>query len=143
MGLNVNILTPTKKVFEGEVDILNVPTPNGNLGILPHHYPLLTMISIGRLNYRIKKETVEYAISGGVLTVEKDVVYVLAEAIERKDEIDIERALEAKKRALNRLSAKDENIDVARAEAALARALMRIEVASDEMTPSTDEKMDV
>lgn len=139
MGLKVSILTPTKKIFEGEVDILNVPTPRGNFGILPHHYPLLSMITIGKLNYRKKKETVEYAISGGVLTVEQNEVYVLAEAIERKDEIDIDRAMEAKKRALDRLSAKDGNIDVARAEAALARALARIEVASKQNEPSNEE----
>ena len=139
MGLKVSILTPTKKIFEGEVDILNVPTPRGNFGILPHHYPLLSMITIGKLNYRKKKETVEYAISGGVLTVEQNEVYVLAEAIARKDEIDIDRAMEAKKRALDRLSAKDGNIDVARAEAALARAIARIEVASKQNEPSNEE----
>ena len=139
MGLKVNILTPTKKVFEGEVDILNVPTPNGYLGILPHHYPLLSMISIGRLYYRKKKDLVEYAISGGVLTVEKDVVYILAEAIERKDEIDVIRAAQAKKRAEERLSHKDEKLDVARAEAALARALTRLEVAEKDIEPSLEE----
>jgi len=102
----------------------------GQLGILPHHAPLMTMLQPGDLMIRKDKEEEYLAISGGFLEVRPDKVIILADACERIDEIDIARAEEAKRRAQETLKiAAPLTIDMATAEAALRRSLARLKVA--------------
>lgn len=127
----LTIVTPDGKKIEDEAYILNVVTTNGAIGILAHHLPLVSVIEISHMNYKKynengELEVVEIAISGGILNVSKEEVIVLAETFETKDEIDYDRAMDAKNRALERLNSHDENIDMERAELALKRALSRL-----------------
>jgi len=99
------------------------------LGILPHHAPLMTMLQPGDL--LIKKDDEEHylAISGGFLEVRPDKVIILADACERAEEIDVERAEAARHRAEEILKTRPPEMDTAAAEAALRRSLARIKVA--------------
>jgi len=125
----VLIITPKRKVFDGQVELLSVMTTAGQLGILANHTPLLTILKTGPMHLIVDKKTIYFAVSGGVLSVQKNQTILLVDAIERADEIDVARAKEAMKRAEERLKEKTEKIDEARAKAALARALNRIQVA--------------
>jgi F-type H+-transporting ATPase subunit epsilon len=101
----------------------------GQLGILPQHAPLITVLQPGELI--IKKDNSEsyLAVSGGFLEVRPEKVIVLADACERAEEIDIERAEEAKRRAGDIMKAPPVETDTAAAEAALRRSLVRLKVA--------------
>jgi F-type H+-transporting ATPase subunit epsilon len=129
MNFPVLIITPKRKVFDGNVELLSVMTTAGQLGILANHTPLLTIFKTGPMHMLVDKKTTFFAVSGGVLSVQKNQTILLVDAIERADEIDVMRAKEAMKRAEERLKEKTEKIDEARAKAALARALNRIQVA--------------
>ncbi len=129
MNFPVLIITPKRKVFDGNVELLSVMTTAGQLGILAQHTPLLTILKTGPMHMLVDKKTTFFAVSGGVLSVQKNQTILLVDAIERADEIDVMRAKEAMKRAEERLKEKTEKIDEARAKAALARALNRIQVA--------------
>ena len=127
----VDIYTPIGKYFSGDAEFLSVGTPIAVLGILPDHAPLITTLSISKLSIKIKSKEFVYAISGGVMNIKKDhSVTLLVNSIERKDEIDVNRAKEAQKRAEDRLKNTD-NIDVKRAEAALSRALNRLSISKE------------
>ena len=129
MNFPVLIITPKRKVYDGQVELLSVMTTAGQLGILANHTPLLTILKTGPMHMIVDKKTTYYAVSGGVLSVQKNQTILLVDAIERADEIDITRAKDAMKRAEERLKEKTEKIDEARAKAALSRALNRIQVA--------------
>lgn len=122
------IVTPKKKYFEGPVDLLNLVTAKGQIGILARHQPLVTIVTIGPIHIKVGSKTSYFAVSNGVLSVQKDRTVLLVDAIERPGEIDLARAKAAKERALKRLELKAQELDVARAKAALARALNRIEI---------------
>ena len=126
--LHLVILTPRSKTFEGDVDVLNVPTKTGQIGILADHFPLIATIPTGVFHYVVNNVTTLYAISGGVVSVQKEKTILLAEAMERPEEIDINRAKEAKARAESLLASKAPDIDIERAQAALMRAINRIRV---------------
>jgi len=125
----LDIVTAERVVFSDDVDVIVAPGIEGQLGILPHHAPLMTMLQPGELLIRKGGEEFSLAITGGFLEVRPDRVVILADAAERADEIDIARAEEAKRRAQERLSRRVPDVDAARTEAALRRALMRLEVA--------------
>jgi F-type H+-transporting ATPase subunit epsilon len=123
------IITPRRKVFDDAVELLSVVTTAGQLGILANHTPLLTIMKTGPMHIKTNKKTIYYAVSGGVLSVQKNQTILLVDAIEQADEIDVARAKEALKRAEDRLNDKHLKINVARAKLALTKALNRIEVA--------------
>src|SRR4030043_513904 len=126
----LEIVTAERLVFSEDIDALVAWGVEGQLGILPHHAPLMTMLQPGDLMIRKNKEEEYLAISGGFLEVRPDKVIILADACERIDEIDIARAEEAKKRAQETLkTAAPLTIDTGPAEAALRRSLARIKVA--------------
>ncbi len=125
----LEIVTAERVVFADEVNVLVAPGIEGQLGILPHHAPLMTMLEPGELLIRKNDEEIYWAISGGFLEVRPDKVIILADACEQADEIDIARAEAAKRRAEERLKEKAPHIDYARAEAALRRSLARLKVA--------------
>jgi len=127
--VRVDIVTAERVVYSEDVDIVIAPGALGQLGILPHHTPLMTTLEPGELLMRRGHEEHSLAIAGGFLEVRPDRVIVLADAAERADEIDIARAEAAKERATERLAHPGAGVDLARAEAALRRALARIDVA--------------
>jgi F-type H+-transporting ATPase subunit epsilon len=125
----LEIVTAERMVFSDDVSALIAWGVEGQLGILPHHAPLMTMLQPGDLLIRKDKEEEFFAISGGFLEVRPDKVIILADACERVDEIDIARAEEAKKRAQETMRAAPLSADAAAAEAALRRSLARLKVA--------------
>jgi F-type H+-transporting ATPase subunit epsilon len=130
MPIKLEVVTAERIVYSDDVDIVIAPGREGELGVLPHHAPLMTTLMPGELLARKEGEEYRLAISGGFLEVRPDRVIVLADTAERAEEIDIARAEAAKKRAEERLSHPSSEVDAARAEAALRRALARIEVVS-------------
>jgi len=129
-GIRLDIVTAEREVYTEDVDVVIAPGVEGQLGILPHHAPLMTTLQAGELRVRKGGEEVSMAISGGFLEVRPDRVVVLADTAERAEEIDVARAEEAKQRARERLSEKQVvGADEARVEASLRRALIRLKVA--------------
>lgn len=128
--INLKIITPSGTYLSQSVEYLEVRAPHSVLGILPGHAPLVSTLLVAPLKTKVGGKTYYYAAGSGVLNVKKDETVVLVSSIERVDEIDIDRAIEAKRRAEEHLQqAKDDtDIDIARAESALSRALNRIKV---------------
>lgn len=125
--IHLDIYTPTGKYLSTDVDFIKVTSSVAVLGILPGHAPLVTTLEICKLTLKSNSIEKVYAIGGGVLNIKKDrSVVMLLNSIERSDEIDFNRAHEAKTRAEDRLNNHDEEIDVTRAKAALNRALNRL-----------------
>jgi F-type H+-transporting ATPase subunit epsilon len=125
----LDIVTAERVVFSDDVDEVVAPGAEGQLGLLPHHAPLMTMLLPGELLVKKGDEEFYMAITGGFLEVRPDRIIVLADAAERVEEIDIARAEEAKRRAQERLSEQAPGLDMTRAEAALRRSLIRLRVA--------------
>ena len=129
MPLTLQIVTPERVVFrEAGVDSVTLPGVLGQLTVLPRHAPLMTALQPGELILRKAGAEVEVAVSGGFLEVRDDTVTVLADTAERSEEIDAERAEEARRRAAARISTREGELDVARAMAALERAQARLRV---------------
>jgi F-type H+-transporting ATPase subunit epsilon len=125
----LEIVTAESMIFSDDVSAVIAWGVEGQLGILPHHAPLMTMLQPGDILIRKDKEEEYLAISGGFLEVRPDKVIVLADACERAEEIDITRAEEAKRRAQETMKAAPLSVDAAAAEAALRRSLARLKVA--------------
>ncbi len=129
--MRLQIISPKGVVFDGECTMLEYNTTEGFVGILPGHVAMTQVLAPGRLTvYEENKEKPMYAaVMSGVSTIMPDVVTLLTEVIELKDNIDVERAKEAKKRAEKRISENIEGTDLERAKRSLKRAEARIEVA--------------
>jgi F-type H+-transporting ATPase subunit epsilon len=125
----LEIVTAERMVYSDDVSAVIAWGVEGQLGILPHHAPLMTMLQPGDLMIRKDKEEDYFAISGGFLEVRPDKVIVLADACERADEINVARAEEAKNRAQETMKAGLLTADAAVAEAALRRSLARLKAA--------------
>ncbi len=126
----LEIVTPDRKFFEDEVEMVIVRGQEGDLGILRGHTPMVTPLAIGRIKIKQDGEVKEAAISGGYVEIAKEKTTIITDTAEWPDEIDIERAKEAKRRAEERLHQKsDSEVDLFRAEIALRKALNRINVA--------------
>ena len=128
--IRLDIVTAEQSVYSEDVDMVIAPGIQGQLGILPHHAPLMTMLEPGELIVKRGSEEFYMAVSGGFLEVRPDRVIVLADSAERAEEIDMARAEEAKKRAQKRLEEKYvPGVDAAQVEAALRRSLIRLKIA--------------
>ena len=127
--LKFEIITAERVVYTDEVDIVVAPGIEGQLGILPHHAPLMTMLQPGEVVTRKGGEESAMFVSGGFLEVRGDKVIVLADTAERAEEIDVARAEAAKTRAEERLKGRVPDLDLARVEAALRRSLVRLKMA--------------
>jgi F-type H+-transporting ATPase subunit epsilon len=130
MPLHLEIVTPERVAYEDDVDMVICPGSEGELGILPHHAPLLSTLGFGEL--RIRKGGAEeyFAIAGGFVQVRPDKVVVMAETADLASEIDLEAAQHARREAERALEEGfTESADLARARAAMERALLRIRVA--------------
>ena len=126
--LSVKIITPLGLYDESVVEEIQCVSQLGELGLLPNHMPLIAMLKTSKLTLKVNGEKKEFAISGGLLHLFDNQVKILTDAIEGKDEIDIERAQRAKERAMQRLEKKDSRTNMDRAELALLRAINRISV---------------
>jgi F-type H+-transporting ATPase subunit epsilon len=132
-SIELIIVTPERQLLRQSVVAVTLPGADGQLGVLPGHAPLITELGIGELTYTPKGggEVGHLAVLSGFAEVLADRVTILAETAERADEIDLERAEKARKRAEERLASasSDPNVDWGRAAIALQRSLIRIQVA--------------
>ena len=130
MPLLLEIVTPEKLAYSDTVDAVTLPGSEGELGVLPHHAPLVSMLGVGELRIRKGADTETFAIAGGFLQVRPDKVVVMAEMADMAADIDLERAAEARREAERALEGGfHEGADLAQARAALQVALLRQRVA--------------
>jgi len=130
MPILLEIVTPEGLAYSDQVDSVNVPGSEGELGILPHHAPLLAMLGVGELRIKKAGGDESFAIAGGFVQVRPDKVVVMAEMADMASEIDLERAHEARKEAERAIETGfHEASDLVAARAALQQALLRIRVA--------------
>lgn len=130
MALNVRIITPKGLYTQLNVESLTVKLTTGYRTILEGHMPLIGALDIAPMHVIMDGKTIYYALHGGAINITNEGATLIVNAIEKKEDIDKERALKAKERAIKRLNEKDINTDVKRAEAALQRSLTRIETLS-------------
>lgn len=124
----LNMITPNGKPRKVQTEICNLVTPQGQMGILSNHMPLVTMIEISMMTTVENGVRTEYAIAGGLFFFKDNEATILSDAIESEAEIDIERAKAAKERAEALLQSNNPDIDIKRAEIALRKAINRINV---------------
>jgi F-type H+-transporting ATPase subunit epsilon len=125
--LNLEIVTPSKSAFNGEIKSITVPGSKGRFQVLKNHAPIISTLDIGMIKVDLLDGKANYySTAGGTIEVLDNKVIVLADSIELVSEIDEERAMQAKQRAEERLAEKNSEINIARAQASLSRALNRI-----------------
>jgi F-type H+-transporting ATPase subunit epsilon len=130
MPIQLEIVTPERLAYSDTVDAVVVPGSEGELGILPHHAPLVSTLGVGELRIRKGGQEESFAIVGGFLQVRPDKVVVMAETADLAGEIDLQKAEEARREAERALeTGYVEGADLAAARAALQQALLRIRVA--------------
>lgn len=125
----LKIIEPDGMFYEGQASFLEFASVMGEMGVYANHIPLTTILSPGVVKIHSDGQVNKAAVMGGFIEIQKDRITVMAENAEWPEEIDVERAKAAKKRAEERLQKKDAGIDTARAEAALKRAMARISAA--------------
>ncbi|HEY3298814.1 MAG TPA: F0F1 ATP synthase subunit epsilon [Armatimonadota bacterium] len=129
----LEIVSPERITFKKSVASVTVPGSEGSIGILADHAPIMAELVIGEIRIRdVDGNVTRLATSGGFMEVSQNTVRILADTAERKEDIDLARAEEAKRRAEERLLSQRIDIDRARAEAALKRAIIRLRVARGE-----------
>jgi F-type H+-transporting ATPase subunit epsilon len=127
--IDLQIVTPERMLVHEQVDEIQVPGVNGYFGVLPGHTPLLAALSVGELWYRKGQEKTYLAIAYGFAEVLPDRVSILAQLAERAEEIDVERAEAARRRASERLEQRSD-VDYERARVSLMKSLTRIQVSA-------------
>jgi F-type H+-transporting ATPase subunit epsilon len=128
--IDLQIVTPDKLVVRDQVDEVQIPGSEGYFGALPGHTPLLASLAVGELWYRKGSEKTYVSIAFGFAEVLPDGVTILAQLAERAEQIDVERAEAALKRAEERLAHPKSDIDYERARIALTKSLSRLQVSS-------------
>ena len=131
MPLLLEIVTPERLAYSDTVDAVKLPGIEGELGVLPHHAPLVSMLGVGELRIRKGGAEESFAIVGGFLQVRPDKVVVMAETADMASEIDLEKAQQARREAEQALegAGRADAVDLSAARAALQQALLRIRVA--------------
>ena len=129
MPIHLEIVTAERVVLSEDVDQINAPTKEGRVGILPRHMPLLTILDVGELDIIKNGVSTPFALSGGFMEVLPNRVTILADTVERAEEIDEARAEEARRRAEERITQRHSDQEMALAEAELRKALLRLRVA--------------
>ena len=127
-GYQLRIVTPERVFYEGEVEMVEFNTTEGQIGVLPGHIPMTVIVKPGILTITEPDGVKEAALHAGFAEILQDKITILAEIIEWPEEIDESRAESALQRAKERLEIRDSQTDIARAETALQRAIARIEV---------------
>ena len=128
--MNVDIVDSESRIFTGDVEFLVVSAYDGEIGIFPHHVPLICQLKPGVLRIKLPNEDEQkvFAISGGFLEVSRNNVVVMADVVERTDELDEQRLLKQKEDAHNRLekSGASSNYEVAKSQVALEIAIAQL-----------------
>ena len=124
----LEVMCPDRTFFKGEADMVEMNTSEGYIGVYPGHIPLATVLSPGIMVIHNDGEERKAALHSGFAEITKDRIMVLAEVAEWPEEIDLNRAEEARIRAERRLGGAESGIDIERAEAALKRSLTRISI---------------
>src|SRR5512135_2505870 len=130
MPIRCEIVSQDRTVFQGDVDMVVLPGAGGEMGVLPHHAPVLTTLKSGVVKVRRSGKEEIFAVAGGVAEVQPDIVTVLADAAENVEEIDVARAQFARKRAEEILAKglPKESDALLSVEAALRRSNLRLDV---------------
>ena len=129
--ITIKIITPLGLYKEGEVDSVHLRTVEGEMTVLPHHIPIVAMIDTCKCTLKIKDQLQDYAMASGLMQFSNNEMRILTDAVEGREEIDVERAKLAKQRAERRLAKQDTETNILRAEVALAKAINRIKVYGD------------
>jgi F-type H+-transporting ATPase subunit epsilon len=132
MTIRCEIASQDRLVYEGDADIVILPGINGEMGILPNHAPLLTILSLGVIKIRKGIEEEYFTVTGGLAEIQPTIITILAEAAENVDEIDIARAEAARERAEQLLEEGPSEQDIENIlaiEAALRRSNLRLDAA--------------
>jgi F-type H+-transporting ATPase subunit epsilon len=129
MPIRCEIVSQDRLVYEGDADIVIVPGVSGEMGILPHHAPLLSTLKFGILKVRYQGQEEVFTVAGGIVEVQPDIITVLADVAENVQEIDVARAEAAKKRAEEMLSEgpPPDTDSYLAMEAALKRSALRLD----------------
>ena len=125
---NLQIISPTRVFFDEAVDMVEMKTTEGEIGVLAGHIPLTTILEPGVLRIKTDGNGREAALHDGFVQIQKDKVTVLAESCEWPDEIDANRARKAKERAERRLTSGSKEVDMVRAVLSLKKAFIRIDL---------------
>jgi F-type H+-transporting ATPase subunit epsilon len=131
--MKLEIVTPEKIIYSGDVDQITVETADGRIAILPHHVNLFTKIKPGELHLKIADKEQFLAMTGGFLEVSNNKVTLLADYAVHSEEIDVEKALAAQKRAEELLKKKEGQLsdrEYAELQGALGRALLELDIAN-------------
>jgi F-type H+-transporting ATPase subunit epsilon len=139
------VVTPERQVLSVEVDEISAPGALGYFGVLPGHTPFLTTLGLGEVGYRIGNQWEYLAITWGYAEVLPNKVTILTQTAEMAEEIDLERAERAKRRAEERLhewTTTGAEVDFERASTALQRALIRLQVAGKRFGPGAQRLAD-
>lgn len=125
-AITLNIITPSKSAFTGEVHSVTIPGTKGSFQVLYNHAPLISTFEVGEIKLRLPDDKeLHFATGGGTVEVKDNKVLILADSIEPIEGIDIERARKAEQKARERLLKREAGLDVTRAELALARSINR------------------
>lgn len=131
MKIKFKIATPERVVYEDEIDQITLPTKMGEITILPNHIPLVSSLMPGEILIKKDKEEMPMAVSGGFVEFNNNSLVILADTAERVEEIDIERAEEARQRAKELLERKQdkEEVDFTALAAKMEKEMARLKVA--------------
>ena len=124
--LKLNIVTPNRNFYDGEANMVIVKTVDGEIGIMPDHIPLVSILDVGMVEIKDGNQEKSATVNMGFIQVVNNEVSIFTDSAEWPEEIDLNRAQSAKERAEQRLKEKSADLDVKRAELALRRALNRI-----------------
>lgn len=129
--LSLEVITPSKSAFKGNVVSVSVPGTQGAFQVLFNHAPIMSTFEIGKIKIIDPGQNeIEYCTGGGYIEVLANKILIMAESFEHPDEIDFERAKKAEERARGRLTARNSDIDIHRAEMSLQRSINRQKIYS-------------
>ncbi len=124
--LHLKITTHEKVVFDSDVDEIYSKSTQGEFGVLPNHIPFMCPLDIGVTKVIVDGKPHFFTTMGGIFQLQGNDALILTQTAEKAEEIDVERAIEARRRAEERLTEDVSEVDVDRAEIALARAIARL-----------------
>jgi F-type H+-transporting ATPase subunit epsilon len=127
----LEIVTPERKFFSGDVEMLILKTPDGEIGILKDHMPMVIAVAIGPIRIQKDGEWLEAVLSEGFMEIRQEKTVILADTAEWPNEIDTNRAKRAEERARERLQSKLSQLEYMRSQAALQKALSRLKISKD------------
>lgn len=127
---NLEIVTPDRKFFSGEIETVVLKTPEGEIGVLKDHMPMVVAVAIGPIRIQKDGDWLEAVLSEGFMKIMQDKTVILVDTAEWPNEIDVNRAKAAEERAKERLQSQLSRVEYMRTQAALQRAFSRIQVSS-------------